>query len=97
MKAQVVLGNKFGIPVSQLEDFAQHARALSLNLVGIHFHVGSPSYEVCGHAKGVAAARKAFEILARGGFSPYILDIGGGFPGIEYGFPEEATFEQVIL
>ncbi len=95
MSAQVCLGEKFGLSLAELEDIIKEAKDKHLKVDGIHFHVGSPSYDIKGHAFGVHEALKAFHILERNGFHPSILDIGGGFPGIEYGSEGEATFEKV--
>ena len=60
----------------------ERAQQLGLNVVGVHFHVGSNTTVAVAHADGIRKARQAFDIAEQIGYKEFnILDIGGGFPG----------------
>ena len=96
VKASIQHGNKFGAALSEISILAERCKELNLQVEGITFHVGSPCQDVRGHAKAVDQARKAFDILEQAGFSPHVLNVGGGFPGFYFGTPEEVKFEEVF-
>lgn len=75
--------SKFGFDVGSGQAAAAIARAQelpSLNLLGLHAHIGSQIFEVAGF---VASATKLVEIARDAHFTPQVLDLGGGF-GIRY-------------
>jgi ornithine decarboxylase len=45
----------------------------------VSFHVGSFANSADAHALAIAKARRAFTLLEKYGFTPTLLDIGGGF------------------
>jgi ornithine decarboxylase len=52
-----------------------------LDVVGVHFHVGSGCYDLESYSSALHAADRVFKIAEQIGFQMNILDIGGGFPG----------------
>ncbi|KZV77262.1 ornithine decarboxylase [Peniophora sp. CONT] len=84
-KALCRLGLKFGAPLSAVPGLLAKARELSLNVVGISFHVGSGNYDATVFSDAVSRARAAFDMGREAGYRFSLLDIGGGF--------EDATFE----
>ena len=78
-KARCPMGNKFGADESEWDDLAQTARDLGFKVVGVSFHVGSFANSADAHALAIAKARRAFTVLEKYGFTPTLLDIGGGF------------------
>lgn len=52
-------------------------------LIGVSFHCGTPFQDADAVARAIPVAKRAFEVLASAGYEPYLLDIGGGFPGNE--------------
>ena len=58
------------------------------------FHVGSGCQEAAAFPAAVALARHTFNQAIAYGFKPYLLDIGGGFPGDD-SFP--ISFEEVRI
>jgi ornithine decarboxylase len=77
-KSQCQLSRKFGafeetIPLLKL------AKHLSLNVIGVAFHVGSGSHDLDAFVSSVHLARQAFDIGRNLGFDFTILDVGGGF------------------
>ena len=75
--------SKFGFPVAtgQAEEAVKQASSAShLNLLGFHFHLGSPVSEIQPYELAVELVlRFAQEMVNRLGFSLHEFDIGGGF------------------
>lgn len=97
-----VLGSKFGVPMFAAADaIAQALAAASLNLVGLHFHIGSLIDDVQPYLEAMEVVLElAAEIKSSHGFEIEELDIGGGF-GVQYTLdgtvPETAYFAQGIV
>jgi len=79
------VGSKFGIPLEQAGEVIARALALtSLDLVGLHFHIGSMISEYQPYLDAIDAALElAAEAAQKYGFILVELDIGGGF-GVQY-------------
>jgi len=78
-EARCNLGNKYGAEEEDWADLIIMCSRLSLNLVGVSFHVGSMAKNASAFVEAIAKARKAVNLAAIYGFSPRIIDIGGGF------------------
>ena len=82
-----VLDSKFGFPIitGQAEEALTKALASpSLNLIGLHFHLGSPIFETQPYVEATEILlRFAAEMRKKHGFELRELDIGGGF-AIQY-------------
>lgn len=73
---------KFGIPQRKLEELKQLCKENSfINLKGIHFHFDEFQFEI--KAGAIENALIIFQQLYSEGFTPTIIDIGGGFRGKE--------------
>ncbi len=76
-----VVDSKFGFPLSSAEEAV--AKAVStpdLNLVGLHFHLGSQIFEVEPYQEAVGITLDfAAAMKSKYGFELQELDIGGGF------------------
>lgn len=80
--AQCQLGMKFGCdPVTEAPNLLRFARILGLNVAGISFHVGSGCQDPPVYHRAIYHAKVLFDMAADLGFTPYLLDIGGGYPG----------------
>lgn len=77
--ARCTLGNKYGAEEEDWCDLFTMCSRLSLNLVGISFHVGSMSKNATAFVNAIEKAKRAVEVSHRYGFYPHIIDIGGGF------------------
>lgn len=77
--ARCALGNKYGAEEEDWEDLLTVCSRLSLNLVGISFHVGSMAKNASAFVNAIQKSKKAVEAARRFGFDPKIIDIGGGF------------------
>jgi diaminopimelate decarboxylase len=77
-------GSKFGLPPEQALEAIERARAVGLNVAGLHVHIGSQLLEL-GAARMTVdwLAGFAAECRARLGWTPAIVDLGGGL-GIQY-------------
>jgi diaminopimelate decarboxylase/aspartate kinase len=81
--------SKFGVPIGELRELAQHARSRGVRVVGLQAHVGSGIFDVTSWehtARLLAQAAQAFDDLR-------IIDVGGGLgvperpdqPGVDLG------------
>lgn len=84
--------SKFGAPQKEWDTLLRTAQELGLDIIGFSFHVGSGCGELQPFADAVASAREAFDLAAAYGFTPTLLDCGGGWPGADDG---NFTFAQV--
>jgi len=80
--------SKFGVPIGDLAQLAQYARAAGAHVVGLHAHVGSGVFDV------TSWERTARELIAVAGYFPelQVIDVGGGL-----GVPERAEHPEVDL
>ena len=96
--AKIATGNvdsKFGeaIETGQALDFVKHALSKkNVNLLGIHCHVGSQSFDPQPFIDACEIMTKfASEIKAKCGYEIKVLDLGGGF-GVRY-LPEQENLD----
>jgi ornithine decarboxylase len=88
------LGTKFGAPPDDCPKLMALCKEKNINLVGISFHVGSGCYSTAAYQDALKLARKMFDLASDYGYKLKLLDIGGGWPGVETGpvsFAEIAT------
>jgi len=78
-KARCNLGNKYGAEEREWPDLLTMCSRLSLNLVGISFHVGSMAKSAEAFVEALEKAKRAVSLAETYGFKPRIIDIGGGF------------------
>jgi len=100
----IITGNidsKFGFPMALGEKAVATAMSMSnLNLVGLHFHIGSLIFEVEPYQQAIEFILDfAAEMKQKHGFELRELDIGGGF-AIQYTLdspaPSIATYAEAI-
>jgi diaminopimelate decarboxylase len=90
-------GSKFGLPPEQTLEAIERGRTAGLEVLGLHVHIGSQLLEL-GAARMTVdwLAGFAAECRARLGWTPQIVDLGGGL-GIQYVAAEPApTVEQFV-
>jgi len=91
-------GFKFGASLADCPALLELAKRLSLNIVGVSFHIGGCSNEPCSNplerwTTALQASRKVFDMAKHLGLPPMtVLDIGGGFPATASALP---SFEDV--
>ncbi len=97
-----IVDSKFGIPlVSADEAVARAMSVASLNLVGLHFHLGSQIFEVEPYREAIRVILDlAAEMKFRHGFELRELDIGGGF-AVQYTVdspaPPVSAYAEIIV
>ena len=97
-----VLGGKFGFPLFSADRAVTEAMsAPSLNLVGLHFHLGSLIFEVQPYEEALEVVLEfAAEMKRKHGFELEELNIGGGF-AIQYTMdspaPPISTYAEAIV
>ena len=74
---------KFGCPWHHYPHLLAVARDLGLDIVGVSFHVGSGCGDTSVHVESAKVARKIFDDGKAFGFQMNLLDIGGGFSGLD--------------
>lgn len=73
---------KFGCdPTYEAPSLLRLAHLLELDVVGISFHVGSGCQDPPVFKRAICHAKSLFDLATEIGFKPYLLDLGGGYPG----------------
>lgn len=86
--------DKFGIDHDQvLPLIEQFATSTSVQLRGIHLHIGSPVYDPQAYVDAIDVALRLIERIAELGVTIDTLNIGGGFPA-DYDSREVASPEE---
>lgn len=75
--------SKFGCVLDNLQNILERARELQMNLVGFSFHVGSGCQDAGSYYSAIRDCKFAYLLANRYGFNISIIDIGGGFPGVD--------------
>ena len=97
-----VVDSKFGFPLASGEQAIATAMSMSdLNLVGLHFHIGSLIFETEPYQKSIEVILNfAAEMKGKYGFELRELDIGGGF-AVQYALdspaPPIATYAEAMV
>jgi ornithine decarboxylase len=72
-------GCKFGCPIDDTRQLLEIAKALSLNICGVSFHVGSGCTDPNKFSIAIRDAASVLTLARELGFAANIIDIGGGF------------------
>ena len=89
--SSIQLSKKFGADQTKWDSLLNKCNELKLNFIGVSFHVGTGSYDTSTFLKAIVNSAEVFKLAKEIGFNPYLLDIGGGFPGNDNAKP---TFEE---
>nr|CAA47166.1 ornithine decarboxylase [Drosophila melanogaster] len=83
-KALCPLGDKYGCDAeADAAALMLLAKALGLKVTGTSFHVGSGCSEVEAYDRAIEKAENIFKVGEMIGHKMELLDVGGGFPGID--------------
>lgn len=74
------LAGKFGASPGGVTALIEICKKLDMQLSGVTFHVGSQCTNINNWVEGIRAANKIFTRLTENGFSPELLNLGGGYP-----------------
>jgi ornithine decarboxylase len=74
------LSGKFGAGVSDAREIVAQAARLGVDLAGVTFHVGSQCRNPENWRVALDKAKTLFDVMAKAGLKPRLLNIGGGFP-----------------
>ena len=74
---------KFGSKLNEVKELLTIAKTLKLNIIGFSFHVGSSCLSVEPFYNAINDCRQATDIAIKLGFDISMIDIGGGFPGVD--------------
>jgi ornithine decarboxylase len=77
--AVCTLGNKYGAGESDWYTLIERAKQLGLGIIGVSFHVGSGARSARAYADAIYTAARAIDVLKEYGYTPEMVDIGGGF------------------
>ena len=74
---------KFGVELDEVKDILELGKILHLNIIGVSFHVGSGCEDATVYKTALSDCKKVFEIAKSLDIYMNLIDIGGGFPGID--------------
>lgn len=86
------LSLKFGASLKSCRHLLENAKRDHVEVIGVSFHIGSGCPDPQAYAQSIADARVVFEMGAELGHRMHILDLGGGFPGVE---DAKVRFEEI--
>ncbi|NP_001280665.1 antizyme inhibitor 2 [Sorex araneus] len=86
------LSLKFGASLKSCKHLLENAKKNHAEVVGVSFHIGSDCPDPQAYAQSIADARLVFEMATELGHRMHILDLGGGFPGVE---GPKVRFEEI--
>lgn len=99
-----VLDSKFGLPIStgQAEEALEESMTLEgVNLVGLHFHLGSPIPEAGPYEAALQIVLEfARDMKRKYDFDMVELSVGGGFPvayTVEDSYPQTGVYADAII
>jgi ornithine decarboxylase len=78
-------GSKFGASFSEAQALIAQCKSLGMSLIGVSFHVGSGCFSSIAWIEALKLARQVFDEAKKFGYIMNLVDIGGGFPGVETG------------
>lgn len=82
---------KFGCKLDEVEKILTISKTLKLDIVGFSFHVGSGCLSADNYYNAINDCKKATDIAKNMNIKISIIDIGGGFPGVN----KTVSFEEI--
>ena len=71
---------KFGAGLSGITATIEAAKSVGMQITGVTFHVGSQCANINNWIEGIQAAKNIFSQLEANGWTPELLNLGGGYP-----------------
>ena len=75
--------SKFGCPLHNIPSIFERIKSLQMNLVGFSFHVGSGCSDPRSFYNAIKDCAVIHKLSKDYGFNISLIDIGGGFPGVD--------------
>ena len=75
--------SKFGCLLCNIPKIFEKIKSLQMNLVGFSFHVGSGCSDPVSYYNAIKDCKESYKLSQDYGFNISIIDIGGGFPGVD--------------
>ena len=75
--------SKFGCLLCNIPKIFERIKSLQMNLVGFSFHVGSGCSDPTSYYNAIKDCKESYKLSQDYGFNISIIDIGGGFPGVD--------------
>jgi ornithine decarboxylase len=96
-KAKMPFGSKFGCPMNNLKNLFTLGKQLNISIIGVSFHVGSCCQDAIAYADAIHKAKEVFNLAETYDYKFNVLDIGGGFPGVDNQFDDhfDDHFEDI--
>jgi ornithine decarboxylase len=82
-KSKCQFNKKFGCKLEQVEELLKIAKTLKIEVVGFSFHVGSGCTSADNFYDAIKTCREATDIANEMDITISMIDIGGGFPGVD--------------
>ncbi|KAJ4838163.1 hypothetical protein Tsubulata_032562 [Turnera subulata] len=90
--ARTPLGTKYGALPEEVEPLLEAAKAASLDVIGVSFHIGSGAGHARAYGAAIAEAKTVFDAATRLGMPEMrVLNIGGGFTPASQMFDHTTT------
>jgi diaminopimelate decarboxylase len=83
--------SKFGCKLDEVEDLLNITKTLKLDVVGFSFHVGSGCSSADSFYNAIDDCKKAVIIAQKLDINISMIDLGGGFPGVD----DKIKFEDI--
>lgn len=90
-KSMCKFNKKFGCKPDQVKELLLIAKTLKLDVIGFSFHVGSGCISADTYYDALKDCRVAIDIAKELSINMTVVDIGGGFPGID----KNVRFEDI--
>lgn len=94
--AQCILSDKYGAIQEEWKPILQRASELSMNVIGISFHIGSGASNPRAFTTAIANSRKLYDIGKTYGFNMNLIDIGGGFSQKNFAAMSKSINEAIL-
>jgi ornithine decarboxylase len=95
-KSRCKFNSKFGVVLDEVESILTMAKQLKINMKGVSFHVGSGCSDANVYHTAISDCKKVFEIAKKLDILMDLIDIGGGFPGVDDAKISFTDIAQVI-
>jgi len=94
-KSMCKFNSKFGCKLDQVEELLTITKTLKLDVIGFSFHVGSGCSSTDSFYDALGQCREATFIAKKLDINISMIDIGGGFPGVDKDIKFEDIAEKV--